>query len=69
MSATHSWNADISSRTTVGKFPGLSVPFCSGLRFFGGAQFSRKSVRLYEYSYLGSVLIMNIHILSMRGTH
>ena len=30
--------------------------------FFGGAQFSRKLVGLYEYSYLGPVLIMIIHI-------
>ena len=30
-------------------------------RFFW-AQFSRKLVRLYEYSYFGLVLIMNIHI-------
>ena len=28
----------------------------------GGAQFSRKLARLYEYSYLGPVLYTNIHI-------
>ena len=30
--------------------------------FFWGAQFSRKLARLYEYSYLGPVFYMNIHI-------
>ena len=30
--------------------------------FYFWAQFSRKLVGLYEYSYLGPVLIMNIHI-------
>ena len=30
--------------------------------FLGGAQFSRKLARLYEYSYLGPVLCMSIHI-------
>ena len=29
----------------------------------GGGQFSRELARLYEYSYLGPVLIMNIHTL------
>ena len=33
-----------------------------GHDFFGGAQFLRKLGRLYEYSYLGPVLYMNIHI-------
>ena len=33
-----------------------------GGQFLGGAQFSRKLARLYEYSYLGPVLYMNIHI-------
>ena len=31
-------------------------------RFFLGAQFSRKLARLYDYSYLGPVFYMNIHI-------
>ena len=35
---------------------------CRGCDFFGGAQFSRKLARLYEYSYLGPVFYMNIHI-------
>ena len=30
--------------------------------YFFWAQFSRKLARLYEYSYLGPVLYMNIHI-------
>ena len=34
----------------------------AGPRFFFWAQFSRKLARLYEYSYLGPVLYMNIHI-------
>ena len=33
------------------------------------AQFSRELARLYEYSYLGPLLIMNIHTLSMRDAH
>ena len=36
---------------------------CSSRYFFFWAQFSRELARLYEYSYLGPVLIMNIHIL------
>ena len=35
---------------------------CPGSDFFFWAQFSHKLARLYEYSYLGSVLFMNIHI-------
>ena len=31
--------------------------------FFSWAQFSRKLGSLYEYSYLGPVLYMNIHIV------
>ena len=34
----------------------------AGAQFFFGAQFSRKLARLYEYSYLGPVFYMNIHI-------
>ena len=44
---------------------GPKKKIASGTRFFlggGGAQFSRKLARLYEYSYLGPVLYMNIHI-------
>ena len=37
----------------------VSNPGCD---FFFWAQFSRKLARLYEYSYLGPVLYMNIHI-------
>jgi len=33
-----------------------------GSDFFWGAQFSRKLAKLYEYSYLGPVFYMNIHI-------
>ena len=33
-----------------------------GMDFFFWAQFSRKLARLYEYSYMGPVLYMNIHI-------
>ena len=36
---------------------------CPGaIFFFFWAQFSRKLARLHEYSYLGPVLYMNIHI-------
>ena len=40
-------------------FPPLPPP---SRDFFFWAQFSRKLARLYEYSYLGPVLYMNIHI-------
>ena len=46
---------------------GLGMRLCApslvpGGDFFFWAQFSRKLARLYEYSYLGPVLYMNIHI-------
>ena len=47
--------------------PAAAVPAgpASAAIFFFWAQFSRKLARLYEYSYLSSVLYMNIHILPM----
>ena len=44
------------------RFPYDMQRGCDFFFFFFLAQFSRKLARLYEYSYLGPVLYMNIHI-------
>ena len=54
-------NANFRAKQCSGKSRyGRAVPVRD---FFFWAQFSRKLVRIYEYSYLGPVLIMNIHIV------